>query len=82
MTQPGPAVTVGRPSNSLHFIVGEMSGKLDQVLAAILMDRQRVDSLEGRVEVLERWRWRILGGGSVLVFLIGSVEAYRNVAGR
>lgn len=77
---------VGRPSNSLHFIVGEMSGKLDQVLMAILDDRKqtnkRFQDVDTRLEVLERWRYRIVGGGSVIIFLLGSVEAVRYVAGK
>jgi hypothetical protein len=80
------ALSVGRPSNSLHFIVGEMSGKLDQVLMALLDDRKasagKFEAVDRRLEVLERWRWRIVGGGSVVVFLLGSVEVFRYVAGK
>jgi hypothetical protein len=75
-------LSVGRPSNSLHFVVGEMSGKLDQVLQTLLNDRARVDTLEGRVGKLEVWRWKIVGGGSLIMVLLGSVEAWRYVSGR
>jgi hypothetical protein len=78
--------SAGRPSNSLHFIVGEMSGKLDQVLMALLDDRQQTrqgfEDVGRRLAILEKARWRIVGGGSVVLFLIGSVEAIRYVSGR
>lgn len=67
--------TPGRPSNSLHFVVGEMSGKLDQVLSTLLTDRTRVDHIEGRLTRVERWQWRVVGGGTILVFLISVAEA-------
>jgi hypothetical protein len=74
----------GRPSNSLHFIVGEMSGKLDQVL---LM-------LDGRAWTSWRTEWAALGapgglevaggrrGVSVVVFSSGlSAEAWFGMSG-
>jgi hypothetical protein len=67
---------VGRPSNSLHFVVGEMSGKLDQVLSAILLDRRRVEEIDARLGRVERWQWRVIGGVSVVVFIGGIVEAW------
>lgn len=75
-------LAVGRPSNTLHFIVGEMSGKLDQVLNIAMDERKRWADLDDRVGSLEVWRGRILGGGAVIVFLFGSVEALRYVSGR
>lgn len=73
---------LGRPSNTLHFLVGEMSGKLDQVLSTLLTDRARVDSLEGRVTTVERWQWKVIGGGSIIVLLLGTAEVWQYVAGR
>lgn len=76
----------GRPSNSLHFIVGEMSGKLDQVLTALLDDRERVRKgfaeHDRRLTVLEGWRWKLVGGGSLIVLVLGSTEAWRFISGR
>lgn len=66
---------VGRPSNSLHFIVGEMSGKLDQVLLMLA----RVDKLEDRVGSLERLKWKVVGGVSLIVFTSGIAEVWFNV---
>lgn len=72
----------GRPSNSLHFIVGEMSGKLDQVLATLLIDREEVKDMQGRLTKVERWQMRMIGGGSVIVFLITAVEGLQHYVRR
>lgn len=63
----------GRPSNSLHFIVGEMNGKLDVLLGL----RGDIDALDTRVSALEVWRGRALGVGSVIVILLGAAEVIR-----
>jgi hypothetical protein len=78
--------SLGRPSNSLHFAVGEVNGKLDQLIAAILPQLQALrdeDRLLGnRVTTLEARSYKIIGGGSVVVFLIGSWELVRYVIHR
>ncbi len=55
----------GRPSSSLHFAVGEMSGKLDQIMATILpqiADLKAMDAaLDNRLSTLERDKWVFLG---------------------
>lgn len=69
----------GRPSASLHFAVGEMSGKLDQLLASLLpqLDALKASDaqLDARVGSLEVWQARMLGGGAVIVFIITALEA-------
>lgn len=71
----------GRPSSSLHFVVGEMNGKLDQLMASLLPQLQSLReadaSLDGRVKSLERGQWLVVGGGSIIVFLIGAWEVVR-----
>lgn len=73
----------GRPSSSLHFVVGEMNGKLDQLMASLLPQLQSLReadaSLEARVIALERGKWLVVGGGSIVVFLIGAWEIVRYV---
>lgn len=64
--------SAGRPSASLHFAVGEMSGKLDQLLLTLLPQLQALDT---RVSSLETWQGRMLGGGAVIVFIITALEA-------
>lgn len=80
----------GRPSSSLHFAVGELSGKVDQILTTILPQleaerklREAGDAgLDARVTDLEVWRWRAAGGGGVILFLVGSWEVWQHVIRR
>lgn len=78
-----PTPSQGRPSNSLHFVVGEMNGKLDQLIANLLPQLQSIQSeassLEARVVVLEELKWRAAGAGAVVVFLITAWEIIRYV---
>jgi hypothetical protein len=64
--------SAGRPSASLHFAVGEMSGKLDNLTA--LLVPQLADH-ETRIGALEVWQGRLLGGGAVIVLIITALEA-------
>lgn len=67
----------GRPSSSLHFIVGEMNGKLDTMLLEV---RPALSSLNQRVVRLERWQWGLAGAGGLVGVLVSAWEIYR--AGR
>lgn len=71
----------GRPSSSLHFVVGEMNGKLDQLMASLLPQLQALreadKSQDERIGRLEVWQARIIGGGGVVVFLISAWEVIR-----
>lgn len=75
----GPAP--GRPSNSLHYAVGEISGKLDQVIAYLLPQlhtiREDHAALEVRVGNNEKMIARAMGGGAVVVFLVTAWEVIR-----
>lgn len=78
--------TQGRPSSSLHYAVGELSGKLDGILLRL---EPRIGSLEAagealdhRVTDLEVWRGRAVGGGGVILFLFTTYEVWRNVIQR
>lgn len=66
--------TAGRPSNSLHFKVGEMSGKLDQILITLLPQLTDHDTRIGALEAKFNW---FAGGGAVVVFLITSWEVVK-----
>jgi hypothetical protein len=75
--------TGGRPSSSLHFAVGEISGKLDQLLVTFIPEiaqlKQADDALDSRVSIVELKLSRFAGGGLVVLFLIGSWEFVRYV---
>lgn len=44
------------------FMLGEISGKLDSLMAQAKADRRAVDRLTERVNRLEAWRWKLWGG--------------------
>lgn len=71
----------GRPSHSLHYAVGEISGKLDQVIAHLLPRLTDIEAshaaLEIRVGNNEKVLARFMGGGAVVVFLITAFEVIR-----
>lgn len=66
----------GRPSNSLVFTVGEMSGKLDHLIATLTPQLLDHDT---RLSSVESFQWKIVGAGSILVFILGSWELIRYV---
>lgn len=73
----------GRPSSSLHFVVGEMNGKLDQLMASLMPQLASLvaadDALDVRVAALEVWQGRLLGGMALVVFLVSGWEVVRYV---
>lgn len=73
----------GRPSTSLHFAVGEISGKLDQLIAALLPQFESLRAADGsldlRVTALERGQWLVTGGGLIIVFIVSAWEIIRVV---
>lgn len=75
--------SLGRPSNSLHYAVGEISGKLDQVIASLLPQLVELkaghEALEVRVSQNEKVLARFMGGGAVVIFLITAFEVIRYV---
>lgn len=76
-------VSPGRPSSSLHFAVGEINGKLDQLIASLLPQLQSLrdadSSLDVRVTALERGQWLVTGGGVLIVFIVSAWEVIRVV---
>jgi hypothetical protein len=64
-----PTSPAGRPSASLHYAVGELSGKVDQILLTIIPqinDLKAADqSLSNRVTSLERLQWGFYGVVSI-----------------
>ena len=62
----------GRPSTSLHYAVGEISGKLDQVISSLIPLRGEVEGIDGRVAELEVWRGYINGSLAVISLIITS----------
>jgi hypothetical protein len=75
--------TPGRPSSSLHFVVGEMNGKLDQLLTSILPQLNALrlvdEALDSRIYAVELRMSQFMGGGMVIIFLIGAWEFFRYV---
>lgn len=73
----------GRPSSTLHYVVGEMNGKLDQLMATLIPQLSALRDTDSdhnrRIQKLEVWQARILGGGAVVLFLITSSEVIRYV---
>ena len=73
----------GRPSNSLHYAVGEISGKLDQVIAQLVPQLASIETNHGvlslRVDTLEKWQSRIMGAGGIIIIVLSSVEVIRLV---
>ena len=60
----------GRPSNSLHYAVGEISGKLDQVIAHLLPRFHSIEEVQAshheRLVGLETFRTTWLARSSLL----------------
>jgi hypothetical protein len=73
----------GRPPNSLHFVVGEINGKLDQLILTLTPKLQELaaadEALDTRVTQLEIWQGRMLGAGSLVVFIVTAWEVIRYV---
>lgn len=80
MSYPSDA-SAGRPSSSLHFAVGEINGKMDQLIASILPQftalREADQALDVRVTALEKGQWLVVGGGTLLVFIVSAWEIVR-----
>lgn len=80
------STTVGRPSASLHFAVGELKGSVEAIRLE-LMPRLRDlesghDKHDQRITDLEIWRGRAIGGGGVILFLVTSWEVVQHVIRR
>jgi peptidoglycan hydrolase CwlO-like protein len=43
--------------------------------------KKSMETVRERVDVLERWRWMIVGGAIVIGYLIGHLEFFKKIAG-
>ncbi len=65
----------------------ESMEKIDQKIDALAKSdkdqhealKSTMDQVKTRVDVLERWRWMIVGGAIVLGYLIGHLEFFANL---
>lgn len=65
----------------------EIMDKLDEKIDALAKAdkeqhealRKTMDNVKSRVDILERWRWMIVGGAIVLGYLIGHMEMLTKV---
>lgn len=65
----------------------EIMEKIDQKIDALAKSdkdqheslKTSMDEMNSRVDVLERWRWMIVGGAIVLGYLIGHLEFFSNL---
>lgn len=65
----------------------EIMEKIDQKIDALAKSdkdqhealKSTMDQVKSRVDVLERWRWMIVGGAIVLGYLIGHLEFFSNL---
>lgn len=73
----------GRPSASLHYAVGELSGKMDQLLLTLLPQLHELkandEAIGLRVDGVEAKLQWLYGAGAVVVFIITSMEVIRYV---
>lgn len=44
--------------------------------------KSTMDEVKGRVDILERWRWMIVGGAIVLGYLVGHLELASKLFGK
>lgn len=76
-----PQASAGRPSSSLHFVVGEINGKMDQLIASLLPQLITInanhEALEVRVDNLEGSIQYVKGGAALLVFIVTAWEIIR-----
>lgn len=67
-------VTRGRPPATLTLLVGQIDGKLDQIIASLV---PQVNDQEDRIRDLEVWRGYSKGGMAALLSLVAIMEAMR-----
>jgi hypothetical protein len=73
-------VRAGRPSASLHYVVGKIDGKLDQMLLMAQGQGEVIGKLGGRVAKLESWQSKLIGSGSAFAFLVTATEVFHVIA--
>lgn len=84
-----------QPDESLVFMLGEVRGDVKHILAALAnnkaeierVDRHandRIDRLGDRVDVLESWKWKLIGAATVaapaasiaITYILGKIGAF------
>jgi polyhydroxyalkanoate synthesis regulator phasin len=68
----------------------EIMDKLDEKIDALAKSdktqhealKSTMDEVKGRVDILERWRWMIVGGAIVCGYLIGHLEIFGKIFGK
>jgi predicted RNase H-like nuclease (RuvC/YqgF family) len=68
----------------------EIMDKLDEKIDALAKsDREQhetlkktMDNVKDRVDILERWRWMIVGGAIVIGYLIGHLDFFAKLFGK
>ena len=68
-----PLIENNRDLTELYFTLGQMNAKLDSILQRSDEDRKAIGELAGRVSVLERWKWTIVGGAAASGGLVSFV---------
>lgn len=70
---------VGRPSNSLVLLLGNLDGKVDSILLQLPQFVSRMDKTEGDVRALQVWQGYTKGGFAVILFIVTAWEVIRYV---
>lgn len=87
MVEKSQSAELGEHNPGFLFAMGELSGQvrsLTQEIAQMRLDRaaERKELLvviskhDDRIDVLEAWRWRVLGGAGVVSFVVVQITNY------
>ena len=79
-----------RPLAELREFALEIMDKLDEKIDALAKSdkeqhetlKKTMDNVKERVDVLERWRWMIVGGAVVIGYLMGHLELFSRLVNR
>jgi predicted nucleic acid-binding Zn-ribbon protein len=67
-------------------IMDKLDEKIDSLAKSDAAQHQSLkstmDEVKSRVDILERWRWMIVGGAIVVGFLIGHLELFKTILGK
>lgn len=62
---------IDKENSSILYLLGQLTAKVDTLLANQVANNERHDELEGRVTVLEEDKAKVLGGALVLSSIAG-----------
>lgn len=57
--------------NSLYLLLGEMSADIKNILKKGLEQDARLEHHSSRIQNLEKFQWKVLGGATVISVAIG-----------